>query len=580
VAVTGSGSFNAAVTWATSNGTISSAGVLAAPSVTSITPITVTAISVQDSVTGTVVVSVTPPVTPPPTPPGVTGVTVTCQSPISSGAASQCAASVSPSTVAQTVTWTDSAGTISATGVFTAPTVTTTTNITVTATSNADTTKNGNFIVVVNAPPATPPPMSMDLGDSDGQSPVIVQEANAVDVAWVGASSAVIHFSRSAGGGSFTESPILTTVPVGKMFLGVSLQVDSNLNVYLLWNDSDGNTTLSTSHDHGATFTNHLVTNLLDDNPLMSYDPHLIVDSSNNLDIVWNDTAFTTVFVNQSTDGGVTLGPAISLTTGVTESAFGGLSVVLGPTDFVFVAYVDQNPVNQGDCQIWVGTTSGTSTSMPVNISNKPGVCGATPELLFDSEGNLNAVWNSSEPAVYFSRLAQPVQAYSTGEPGWPGPATVVSGAGGSISGAQVAVEGTTITAVWNASFPTPSVLYSQSSDGLNFNVPTLIQQSAVNSGPGDVTISGCTAGSGSIISFDDSGNFPVSVNSDSDIYVTNLVGNNFTPVSDISLQPATNVKPILSTLNGLTYVAWNEIALVPNVSQLYLEQLRSCSGQ
>jgi len=92
----------------------------------------------------------------PPPAPGVTGVMVTCQTPISSAATSQCTASVSPSTVAQTVTWSDSAGTISGTGLLTAPTVTTTTNVTVTATSTVDPTKNGSFTVVVNAPAPMP----------------------------------------------------------------------------------------------------------------------------------------------------------------------------------------------------------------------------------------------------------------------------------------------------------------------------------------------------------------------------------------------------------------------------------------
>lgn len=136
------------VTWSVSLGTISQSGVLTAPSVTVNTNLIVTATAANTTTAGnfTVVVDAPPPA------PSVTGVMVTCQTPISSAATSQCAATVSPSTVAQTVTWSDSAGTISGTGLFTAPTVTTTTNVTVTATSTADTTKSGTFIVVVNAP--------------------------------------------------------------------------------------------------------------------------------------------------------------------------------------------------------------------------------------------------------------------------------------------------------------------------------------------------------------------------------------------------------------------------------------------
>jgi len=66
------------------------------------------------------------------------------------------------------VTWSDSAGTISGTGLLTAPTVTTTTNVTVTATSTADTTKSGSFTVVVNASTTPTPPMPQLVGKGMG----------------------------------------------------------------------------------------------------------------------------------------------------------------------------------------------------------------------------------------------------------------------------------------------------------------------------------------------------------------------------------------------------------------------------
>src|ERR1700729_3957367 len=52
VVVTGTGNFNHAVTWSASSGTISSAGVFTAPTVTAATSVTVTATSVEGSVQG------------------------------------------------------------------------------------------------------------------------------------------------------------------------------------------------------------------------------------------------------------------------------------------------------------------------------------------------------------------------------------------------------------------------------------------------------------------------------------------------------------------------------------------------
>src|SRR5580704_9515252 len=64
VVVTGTGNFNSGVTWSASSGTISSAGVFTAPTVTAATSATVTATSVEGSIPGAVMVNITPP--PPP----------------------------------------------------------------------------------------------------------------------------------------------------------------------------------------------------------------------------------------------------------------------------------------------------------------------------------------------------------------------------------------------------------------------------------------------------------------------------------------------------------------------------------
>jgi hypothetical protein len=141
------------VTWSVSLGTITQSGVLTAPSVTVNTKLIVTATAANTTTAGnfTVVVDA-------PTPPTVTGVTVMCAPTVNGNSTDQCVASVSPSTVGQTVTWTATGGvSISSNGSFLAPVVTTNTNITVTATSTVDTTKAGTFTVTILAQLSTAP---------------------------------------------------------------------------------------------------------------------------------------------------------------------------------------------------------------------------------------------------------------------------------------------------------------------------------------------------------------------------------------------------------------------------------------
>lgn len=86
----------------------------------------------------------------------VTSVTVSCSpTTVASGGTSQCTATVSGTgSFSSGVTWTASAGTISSTGLLTAPSVTTITSVTVTATSTQTTSVAGTASVTVNPPAA------------------------------------------------------------------------------------------------------------------------------------------------------------------------------------------------------------------------------------------------------------------------------------------------------------------------------------------------------------------------------------------------------------------------------------------
>ena len=146
--VMGSGDYSSAVVWSASGGTISSSGVLTAPP--SAGSVTVTATSTQDKTkSGTAAVSVQAPAS------AITSVSVACTpATISTGATSQCSATVMGSgDYSSAVTWSASGGSISSSGLLTAPA--SAGSVTVTATSTQDNTKSGTAAVSVQTPTST-----------------------------------------------------------------------------------------------------------------------------------------------------------------------------------------------------------------------------------------------------------------------------------------------------------------------------------------------------------------------------------------------------------------------------------------
>ncbi len=120
------------IIWHATAGTVSSSGMFTAPSVTSSTVISVTATSTADNSYAASEVTVVPA--------GKVAVTLSpATATLSSGAKQQFSATIT-STSNTAVTWQASAGTISTSGLFTAPSVSASTKVTVTATSAADTT--------------------------------------------------------------------------------------------------------------------------------------------------------------------------------------------------------------------------------------------------------------------------------------------------------------------------------------------------------------------------------------------------------------------------------------------------------
>ena len=168
--VNGSGNYSSAVTWSASGGTVNASGVFTAPA--SAGTATVTATSTQDPTkSGTASITVQSPAS------AITSVHVVCNpSTVNASATSQCNATVNGSgNYSSAVTWSASAGTINASGLFTAPAASGT--ATVTATSVQEPTQSGMATVTAQSQTAQSRHIVMVVEENQSYSTVVRNSA-------------------------------------------------------------------------------------------------------------------------------------------------------------------------------------------------------------------------------------------------------------------------------------------------------------------------------------------------------------------------------------------------------------------
>jgi len=190
-----SGSTNTAVTWSTSAGSISTSGLLTAPSVTSTTSVTVTATSqASTTISASAIITVNAPTT-------VSVAVSPTSATVSSSGTQQFSATVS-GTSNTAVTWSTSAGSISTSGLLTAPSVTSSTAVTVKATSQASTTSSASATVTVN------PPSTVSVAVSPASATVSSGGTQQFTATVSGSSNTAVTWSTSSG--SISSSGVLT----------------------------------------------------------------------------------------------------------------------------------------------------------------------------------------------------------------------------------------------------------------------------------------------------------------------------------------------------------------------------------
>jgi len=223
--VSGSGSPSQTVTWAATAGTITSGGVFTAPAATaSAQTITITATSTVDPTKyGTATVTI------PAAVPTVTGVSVSPgTASVAGGATQQFNATVAgTNSPSQSVTWSATAGTISSSGLFTAPTATSAAQtITITATSVADSSKSGTATVTVAAAAPTVTSVTVSPSAASISSGGTQQFSAAV----VGTNTPAQTVTWSATGGSINASGLFTGPAVTGASQTITVTATSTVN--------------------------------------------------------------------------------------------------------------------------------------------------------------------------------------------------------------------------------------------------------------------------------------------------------------------------------------------------------------
>ncbi len=169
--VKGTGTYSSAVAWSASSGTVNAAGVFTAPA--SAGTATVTATSTQDPTkSGTTALTVQS------SPSGITSVQVACNpSTVIINATSQCTATVKGSgNYSSAVTWSATGGgSISASGLLTAPAAAA--SVTITATSVQDPTKTGSAAVTVQSTAAQTRHIVLVMEENKSYSAVVGDSA-------------------------------------------------------------------------------------------------------------------------------------------------------------------------------------------------------------------------------------------------------------------------------------------------------------------------------------------------------------------------------------------------------------------
>ena len=205
-------------------------------------------------------------------------------------------------------------------------------------------------------------------------------------------------------------------------------------------------------------------------NPGASGLSQIAVDSTGSINIVWldNTPGYYAVFFSRSTDGGATFSTPQNLSNDPAGSS--APQIAVDSSGNINVVWQDNPP---GNYQIFFTRSSdgGATFSAPMNISNDPRGAGS-PYMAVDSGGNINVAWVSSPTVVPY------IISFSRSSDGGATFSTPIAVSSRPSYRPQVAVDSAgNINVAWTEGFNGPfDVVFSRSSDGgATFTAPKVI---------------------------------------------------------------------------------------------------------
>ena len=323
-----------------------------------------------------------------------------------------------------------------------------------------------------------PAPAAKQVSNSLGCSfsPVMAVDAAAhINIVWEDSPdcsfrTSNIFFSRSTDGGMTFSAPTNLSATMNTALYSVpQIAVDTTGNINVLWESDTGNLAIwfSSSRDGGATFSSP---KMVSTNPGGSLNAQIAVDKNGNINVVWEDdiAGHSDISFSRSTDNGANFSFPMNLSNPLGNCIANSNAPRIGLDIAANINVVWSNDCG-GNFDIFLSRSadSGATFSSPKNLSGTPAPSGS-PQLAVDASGNINVVWEESNPAdIFFVRSSDGGVTFSS--------AQNLSHNAGSSSNAWLTVDaGANINVAWEDTTPgNRDIFFNRSTDSGATFLPT-----------------------------------------------------------------------------------------------------------
>lgn len=242
--------------------------------------------------------------------------------------------------------------------------------------------------------------------DDSSVPKIVAYSSTNIQVVWEEATSdyMAVYYKKSLDGGDTWATGKRITWGL-RLFRIPDLAVDSSGNPHVAWyEDAYGHNEIfyKKSPDGGGTWS---ATKRLTWGTSWSRYPDIVIDSSGNPEVVWQDemSGNWEVYHRKSTDAGNSWMPFQRLTWNAGESE--NPAMALYPANSPYLVWSDTTP---GTAKIFykMSTDGGASWSTAKRISWTSGKS-VNPDIAADSSANLHVVWSDSAPGnteIYYAK--------------------------------------------------------------------------------------------------------------------------------------------------------------------------------